>query len=166
MNRWKGILWGTLAALAVTILLGSLGPSAMAQVRAAFVRNVDTPALQPFQSTVVLNFAFVNEQQLVLTVPAGKRLVIDNISYSATMPVGTQLIFGALRVSEFGTFRQFLEISPPHISASPSFILQDRSAPARVYFEAGEEVWLSLSTSSGAANRSMRTTLSGYFITL
>jgi hypothetical protein len=166
MNRSKRILWGALAALVVTILAGSLGPSAMAQVRAALVRNVDTPALQPFQATLGINFAFINEQRLVTTVPAGKRLVIDHISYNATMPVGTQLIFGALRTGEFGTLRQFFEIHPPHISASASFILHDGSGPARVYFEAGEEVWVSTSTSSGAANRSMTVVISGYFITV
>jgi hypothetical protein len=167
MNRWKGILWVSLAVMAMLAVVASLVPaSAVAQVRAALVRDVDSPALQPFRSHIDVNFTFTNEQRLVTTVPAGKRLVIEHVSYSATMPVGTQVVFGGIRSPEFGTFWQILGINPPHTSASPSFVLQDGAQPIRQYFEPNEEVWLSVSTSNSVPGRSIQVIVSGYFVNL
>jgi hypothetical protein len=166
MTRWKNIVWVCVAALALSSLAASLAPPAIAQVRAAFVRDVDTPALQPFRSTVDIDFTGGTEQRLVTTVPAGKRLVIQNISYTAGTPTGTQLVFGGLRLAEFGTFTEFIKINPAHISPNPNFVLHDGSQPTTVYFEPGEPVWLSVATSSAAAGGSMRVTFSGYFVNL
>ena len=163
MNRWKSILWVSLATMALTAFATTFLPSsALAQGRAPF----DTPALQPVRSTTDVNFDFINEQRLVTTVPAGKRLVIEHISYTATMPTGTQLVFAGLRSQEFGTFHEIIQINPPHVSASSSFVLHDASLNVRTYFEPGEEVWLAFSTSNGAAFRSIRVTVAGLFVNL
>jgi len=65
-------------------LLGVLGkfyaPPLMAQARAALVQDVDQPARAPFQVTVPININ--NFNYTPVTIPTGKRLVIDYISMS------------------------------------------------------------------------------------
>jgi hypothetical protein len=69
---------GFLALLAV---LGKFyAPPLMAQVRAALVQDVDQPARAPFQVTVPININNFNSTPV--TIPAGKRLVVDYISMS------------------------------------------------------------------------------------
>ena len=138
-----------LLALAFLFGLGIAGTfltdEASAQIRPAYVRDVDTPALTPFKACVEASGSTLNNQTLLTTVPAGKRLVIEYISYWSSSGPSDQLVWGSLRVSQYGPYRVFLEIHQPHASADPSFMIQDGSQPVKVYFEAGEEVWVSAS---------------------
>ena len=52
----------------------------MAQVRAALVQDTDQPARAPFQVTVPINVN--NFVYTIVPIPAGKRLVIDFISFA------------------------------------------------------------------------------------
>jgi len=165
MDRWKTLLWTSLAALAVAAVVGSLGPAAMAQVRAALVRDADNPALQPFRANADFSLTAINEQRLLVTVPAGKRLVIEHVSYYAYTQPGIQFVFAGLRSPQFGTFWQSIQINPPHASADSGFVIQDGSQPVRLYFEPGEEVWVSASTSAGGI-RQFNIHISGYYVTL
>jgi hypothetical protein len=153
-----------MTGLSIVVMLGLATPrEAIAQSRAALVRDVDTPALQPFRAQSSFSLIAVNTQQLVTTVPAGKRLVIEYISWNAANTGSTQVVFAALRSSQFGAVQQNFQINPPHASATPGFTLQDGSIPVRVYFEAGEEVWASVSGNSPGPTISMQ--LQGYIIT-
>jgi hypothetical protein len=146
---------------------GALGLSipcvAEAQTRAALVRDVDTPALQPFRMQTTYILTALNTQQLVTTVPAGKRLVIEYISWNASNTGSTQIVFAALRSAQFGAIQQNFQINSPHISVTPGFTLQDGTMPVRVYFEAGEEVWATVSGNNTGSNISIN--LQGYIIT-
>jgi hypothetical protein len=165
MKRWKNALWIAAATLGLTALISSVSPDPLAQVRAALVRDVDTPALQPFRASVEYSLAFINDQRLITTVPAGKRLVIDYISWTATNPTGQQLVFAGLRTSQFGTFVSHLQVNPPHISATGALVLQDGSLPVQIYFEPGEEVWISASKSAGGFS-TFQIDVHGHFVTL
>ena len=65
-------------------LLGVLGnfyaPPLMAQTRAALVQDVDQAARAPFQVTVPVNIT--NFTYTPVSIPSGKRLVVDYISLS------------------------------------------------------------------------------------
>jgi len=78
-------------ALALLAVLGKFyAPPLMAQVRAALVQDVDQPARAPFQVTVPININ--NFTFTPVSIPAGKRLVIDYISMSgAAQTAGTDL---------------------------------------------------------------------------
>ena len=152
-------------AAAAVFVVGSvaLSTTAAAQTRAALVRDVDTPALQPFRGSVIISpFATLNEQRLLTTVPAGKRLVIEQVSYTAGGQSG-QVVFGALRTGQFGPIQQYLQINPPHASATAPFVLQDGTSPVHVYFEAGEEVWVTVTSTASLA--SFQLAAQGYFVT-
>jgi hypothetical protein len=165
MKRWKNALWIAAGTLALTSLISSVSSDPIAQVRAALVRDVDTPALQPFRGIVEYSINTLNEQRLITTVPAGKRLVIDHVSYTATNVTGQQFIFAGLRTSQFGQFVYHLEVNPPHISATGGLILQDGSEPVQLFFEPGEEVWISASKSAGGSS-TFHINVHGHFVTL
>lgn len=143
---------------------GWLATPAVAQVRAALVRDVDNPVLTPFKVRVVLPVNSLNEQKLATTVPAGKRLVIEHISYYFYADTGWSLVFAALRTGQFGPMADILEIHPPHASATASFTIQDASMLVKTYFEAGEEVWLTASKNGGSAAQ-LEVVLSGHLVT-
>jgi hypothetical protein len=58
-----------------------------------------------------------------------------------------------------------LEINRPHISATTSLNIQDGSQPVSVYFEAGEEVWVSASHNTGNS-RQFEMRVHGHYVTL
>lgn len=153
------------AALSVIAILGSMAAEPVwAQVRAALVRDVDAPALAPVTLRRSLGFTAINNQALLVTVPAGKRLVIDHVSYfSAGVNTG-ELIFLGLRIGEFGPTVLYAEINRPHVSAASNLTIQDGSHPAKAYFEAGQEVWLSASRNN-AADRTLDVVFTGYYVT-
>jgi len=113
------------------------------------VRDVDTPALQPFRARAVVVNDFVNRQVQVTTVPEGKRLIVENISWLGTNVAPAEVIFAALRTGEFGPIVHYLEINPPHRSASPTLTLQDGVQQGPVFFEHGEAVWVTVSKTNG-----------------
>ena len=128
------------------------------------IRNVDRPERQPFRATAETNFALaVNTQVQLATVPAGKQLVIEEISWRAFAPTGDQIIVGALRAGADGPLVSQIQINPPHASLISSFILQDGSQPARLYFSAGEEVWAAVSATT-QTDVGMTIMVSGHFI--
>jgi len=78
-------------ALALLAVLGKFyAPPVLAQVRAALVQDVDQPARAPFQVTVPININ--NFNFTTVTIPTGKRLVVDYISMSgAAQTSGTDV---------------------------------------------------------------------------
>lgn len=134
-----------------------------AQVRAALVRDIDAPALSPFRAGVDFDLAFGSDQRLLTTVPAGKRLVIEHISYFSGGDSGDQLTFGGVRNSQLSPFVLFLEIHPPHAGQFSTF--QDGSQPVKAYFEAGEEIWVAASHNKIGGNLSFHLRAFGYLIT-
>jgi hypothetical protein len=130
---------------------------------------VNAPGLQPFRATSEFTINALNSQKLVTTVPAGNRLVIENLSWSVGAANDIQMVFGALRNGRLGPLVALLEIHPPHPSGSVGFRIQDGSQPTRLYFEPGEEVWVSVTKSDASAtgdNPSLIFAVSGYFISL
>lgn len=165
LRSWSmrlGIGAATLTLFA--IVAGMAAEPVWAQVRAAMVRDVDAPALAPVSLRANFTFTAINNQALLTTVPAGKRLVIDNIAYSSAGANTGQLVFVSLRNGEFGPLMTIAPVNPPHASASSSLTLQDASIPTTVYFEAGQEVWLSASRSNGNP-RTFEAFITGHYVT-
>jgi hypothetical protein len=166
------------AALLVATIGLTLGRSVEAQGNAAQgsapvtvvntplpIRNVDAPELQPFRANAKTTFPTLNTQFLLATVPAGKQLVVEEISWGVAAPTGEQFVFGALRAGESGPVVSRIQINPPHVSLVSEFILQDGSQPARLYFNAGEQVWAAVSATT-TTNVEMTIMISGHFIDL
>jgi hypothetical protein len=76
-------------ALALLAILGKyFAVPVMAQIRAALVQNMDEPGRRPYQVTVTLNPA-VDFKADFPAVPAGQRLVVQQIMVSTTNNVNT-----------------------------------------------------------------------------
>jgi hypothetical protein len=129
------------------------------------VRDVDSPALQPFRTSLNMSVTALNQQGLLGTVPAGKRLVLEHVSWGASMASGQQFVFAAIRVGEFGPLAERLEIHPPHVSLSSSFNFQEGATPTRQYFEAGDELWVAIPVTSATSAR-FEIIVSGHLIDL
>lgn len=165
-RNWMARLGLAAAVLSVVAIVGSMAVEPVwAQVRAALVRDVDAPALAPVTLRREFSFTTINNQFLLTTVPAGKRLVIDHVNYFSGGVNTGELVFLGLRTAEFGPIVLYAEINRPHVSASSGLTIQDGSHPAKAYFEAGQEVWLSASRSTGA-DRTLSAVFTGYYVTL
>lgn len=164
-RKWTVRLGVGAAVLSVAAIAASMvAEPVWAQVRAALVRDMDAPALAPVTLRTEFSFTALNNQRLLTTVPAGKRLVIDHVSYYSGGVNTDELVFMALRTPEFGPMTLLVEINRPHTSASSSLTLQDGSQPVQAYFEAGEQVWLTASHSTGGS-RTLTVVVTGHYVT-
>lgn len=152
-------------ALALTVF-AAFTPRVVHAITATLVRNVDNPDAAPFSGQLQFDFTHLNEQRLLTTVPAGKRLVIDHISYESGASTGDELVFAALRTGQLGPMALILQVNPPHAAATAGFTLQDGSQPVKTYFEAGQEVWLTASHNTGTLSRDFTMTVTGHYVTL
>lgn len=160
----KSKLISVAVSVASVIALGHFFAKPTLAVVAALVRDIDTPALAPFTGTASFNLTSLNTQQLITTVPAGKRLVITDFSYESGGDGAAQLVFIALRKGSLGQLVQVFGVNPPHASVTPGLTLQDGNQPCVTYFEAGDDVVISASY-TGAGSRDMNVYVSGYFVT-
>ena len=149
--------------IASAVLAGVFAKPLLAQARAALIRDVDNPALAPFTGATTFDFTGLNTQALLTTVPAGKRLVIENVSYLSGGSSSNQLVYAALRSAQFGAVVLVLPINAPHASVTTGLTLQDGSLPAKAYFEAGQDVWVSASYTGGIRDFEIHVT--GYYVT-
>jgi hypothetical protein len=80
------------------------------------VRDANAPALQPFraQASIQLtgSFPLPRPETVIATVPAGKRLVIEDISWSASCSTGHQITEAWLRNNTLGAIFTFLRSLP------------------------------------------------------
>ena len=92
MKRVQQLLWATAAVLAAAALVGVVAPPAVAQIRAAFVRDVDSPIrgvrhIEPFVDTLSAG-DFSDFIILIPAIPAGKKLFIQSVSFHLLLTDG------------------------------------------------------------------------------
>ncbi|MBM3723822.1 MAG: hypothetical protein FJW40_00135 [Acidobacteria bacterium] len=84
MNKWKNTFWFASGALALAALLGTLAPVAVAQIKAALVRDMDSPVRGTrFGAVIPLSFIagqFSRTESLTPAIPVGKKLFIQSVS--------------------------------------------------------------------------------------
>ena len=155
----------TLILIALVVVLGGVfAKPLIAQVRATLIRDTDNPALAPFRGRVDYDLCCTNDGRLMTTVPAGKRLVIEYISWNSFTSTGDEMIFAGLQSGAGGTFVVQIKINPVHSSIVPSFKLQDGSQTVKAYFDAGEQVWVNASH-MGTGTAHLTVLANGYYVT-
>lgn len=135
-------LAGTLALLAV---LGKFyaAPAIAQAVRAALIRDSDNGALQPVNFRISVNETSATQFRFVdgPTVPAGKRLVVEDISVFGLTPVGTVLT-GVWLVNKDGL--NFLLVNPTNneyaTATDGSLIEYGYNRPVKIYYNAGDVI--------------------------
>jgi hypothetical protein len=111
MNRWKSYVW--VAAGVAALILGAAftAKPLLAQVRAAFVENVDEPGRSPYTSNISLASCSGSLCSIAFDqVPAGKRLIATNLT-------------GQVHVTTPGVI-PFLTLTSFTLSGSPDTVVQ------------------------------------------
>jgi hypothetical protein len=133
-------------------------------------RDVDNPALQPFQNSQVISTpAGLLGGDGTFTVPAGKRLVIEFLSFQGSWPAGqatTRLFIG---VCNSGGGQCQTEFFLPAISQGPDFggnSLFAASSPMRLYADPGTDVTVSVRRNATAGTGLAVVAISGYLVDL
>jgi hypothetical protein len=169
MNNRAMKVAGRLAVLAGATMLGAtLAEPAMAQVRAAFVKDLDNPARQPFAvNSGAINFpsSSTNLTQELLTVPAGKRAVIEHVSCIDFLPTGINFVRMQLNYTLGGTAKAMQFVHDFVGSSFASGIdVWSFSQPVRAYADPGTVVSMTALRRSTSGTGGIECELSGYYV--
>ena len=158
----------TWAALAPLMLL----PSApiLAQTRPALVRDVDNGALQPFREAILVSLAQSETSKFVNgpVVPAGKRLVIENVSVwiltqSTDAATGIWLTVPGASPA---TFALMDPDSTERKSVGPGQFVTAYNRVVKLYFNPGETVQANVFFQGTAGIKLVNLYLNGHYVNL
>ena len=137
---------------------------------AQYALSTASPALQPFQANIFINIANgssaggdngnVSPGTQTLLIPAGKRLVVQTVSFyrSGAISTGSTQIF--INASVNGTYSAFSAPSAPATSASYS----GATLPSLFYADGGTELLANAFRNSTSGAESETVTVSGYLV--
>lgn len=170
MKNWKNVVWMAAGVAALGIIGGMVGGPAVAQIRAALVRDVDNPALQPFRTQIAVTLLAADSSKTVNgpVVPAGKRLVIENASIwgltqNADFVSGVWLTVPGANPATF-TMLDPASTEKKVVSGSTNIYAYNR--PVRLYYEPGETVQAQVFTEGASAGKTVNIYLNGYLVNL
>ena len=109
MQRWKNIFWVSAGILTLATLVASITPQAIAQIRAALVREMDSPVrgiafAQAFQGLFSLG-DFDQSAVISPVVPAGKKLFLQSISVRTALTNSQSVMHSNLSIQPSGVVR-------------------------------------------------------------
>lgn len=173
MTRWKNLLgmgFGLCALLAVAGAVTSV-PALAQAVRAALVRDVDNPAVDPVRTALLVQIPANQGFQTVdgLIVPPGKRLVIENASVW-TFTTNPDRITGVwVRPKTLPNPPVYLLLDPSEsefrtLSFNATVAAYNRTI--RAYFNPGEQLTAEVYADGTAALKQANIYLQGYYVTL
>jgi|KBSMisStandDraft_5_1062788.scaffolds.fasta_scaffold98172_4 hypothetical protein len=131
------------------------------------VRDVDNPDAHPFQiaMNVVLDGSNVGDESF--TVPAGKRLIIDQVSIDSAVPVGDKVRISI--ITEAGLFQvsHAMNVVPRgtfHLPPDQVFDVFEATHLTRLFAEGGSNVGLHVSRNDTAGRAGVYFAISGHLI--
>jgi hypothetical protein len=155
------------ALIAACGILAVFARPALAQLRAALVKDIDHPARQPFAAGAfpsVSGGASVSET--FLTVPAGKRGVIEHVSCIISLDPSNNFVRIQVDVTTNGNVNshQFL---PSHVGPSIGGLENWAfSQPVRLYADPGTDVELRVSRRLASSSGGVECYVSGHYVDL
>lgn len=158
-------------ALATTTLCGlAVSPPTLAQTRPALVRDADNPALQPFRELINANLLSTENTKFVNgpTVPAGKRLVIENASVWAYTSL-SDFVTGIWLTVPGATPPTFVLLDPADTERKPiggGSAVAAYNRTVKLYYNPGEQVQLNVFVDGSAGPRIVNVYLNGYYVNL
>jgi hypothetical protein len=157
------------AAVAVAVLNVAFVAPVHAQVKAALVRDVDRSTSQPVNGRCIAGTDSNGAIKCVLySVPAGKRLVVETVSYQAVSEAGTpvyQVLFGLNDPSSSNLFYPGSNI----YSVTPTFVYEtsarvySATQALRIYIDENQSLAAG-DTHGGTANFQQGFSFSGYLV--
>lgn len=172
----KGIAmkkWNAQGGTALKILAGAailsvlLAEPVAAQTRAALVRDVDRAAAQPFSVNRANTFVTGSTSLTVdlLTVPAGKRAVMENLSCIDYLPTGVNFVRMELSFTTDGrvALQQFVH-DFVGASFSPGVDVWSFNQPMRAYADPGSTISVRALRRTTAGLGGVECDLSGHYV--
>jgi len=136
-----------------------------APVKCTPVCDVDSPAKQPFQAAVEINLpAGTGGQNGFVTVPKGKRLVIEYASGEGFLPAGQKCLFSvitSLAGQATGT-RHYLDSDALGKFGAPDYFRAGQVV--RLYADSGTTVMLRADRDIAAGDGLVRMSISGHLV--
>jgi hypothetical protein len=159
-----------LFALVFLVFLGVFGAfpidDAAAQARPALVRDVDNPALQP-ERLAIFTSTLQNESYKAtdsITVPGGKRLVIENASLWCFV-TGNDRVTGVwLKVKNQSHYILLDPATNEARPVAPNNTVMAYNRVIKAYFNAGETVQVEVYTEGSTSSKLVNVYLQGYYI--
>lgn len=164
----KRLVWLAAGAVALGFIVQSVAVPAIAQIRAALVKDVDNPIRQPFTVTRLINipagdvFFSVN----ALVVPVGKRAVLEHLACAGFTPSDTRITALFVRYTSLPADHVLFAV-PVNTGTSQSGHQWVASQSLRAYADAGFGVQLGgnlLNVSMGQGTVSCM--VSGHYVDL
>lgn len=160
------VLAQAVLALAVTLPAGP----AVAQTRPALVRDVDNGALQPFRQPIFVSLSTTETFKSVNgpVVPAGKRLVIENVSIWV-LTSGTDAVTGVwLTVPSASppTFALMDPASTERKNVGGTSFVTAYNRVVKLYFDPGETVQAQVYFLGTSGPKNANLYLNGYYVNL
>jgi hypothetical protein len=172
MNRWKNLAWVALGLSALLLMAGAVTtvPALAQAVRAALVRDVDNPALDPVRTPLLVSLQPNEGVKVVdgLIVPAGKRLVIENASIW-TFTTGSDRITGVWLRPKVNSQIVYILLDPAanefrQILGNSTVAAYNR--PLKVYFNPGEQLTAEVYADGNSGFKNANIYLQGHYVTL
>jgi hypothetical protein len=142
--------------------------AATAQTRAALVKDVDSPASQPFAaSSGVVNFpaGSSNASSTLLTVPAGKRAILEHVSCIDFLETGNNFVRMEMRYTLGGVAQRHQFV---HTRVGTSLIgsidVWSFSQPVRLYADAGTILQMAALRRSTTGSGGIECQISGHYV--
>jgi len=164
--------WLVVAAIlaAVGSMLAVTPTNVVAQIRAALVKDADNPARQPFSaSTGIVRFATdsASASAPLLTVPSGKRAVVEHLSCINYLAVGNNFVRFELLSTTGGSAARHQFV---HTNVGTSFTAEadiwSFSQPVQAYADPATEISVSALRRSSASLGGVECYASGYYVDL
>jgi hypothetical protein len=172
MKRWKNLAWFAFGISALLVMAGAVTtvPAIAQAVRAALVRDVDNPALDPVRTPLIVSLQPNEGLKVVdgLIVPAGKRLVIENASVW-TFTSGADRITGVWLRPKINSQLVYILLDPAanefrQILGNNTVAAYNR--PLKVYFNPGEQLTAEVYADGNSNVKSANIYLQGHYVTL
>jgi hypothetical protein len=157
------------AAAFAVIALGAVicTVPAEAQTRPALVRDVDNGALQPFRDRISISAAAGETSKTVNgpVIPAGKRLVIENVSVWATTPLDVEITGVWLEVAGVSTFAMMDPNSTERRDIGGAAV-SAYNRPVKLYYNPGETIQAQVFFKGTSGAKVVNIYLNGYYVNL
>jgi hypothetical protein len=163
----RQLQWGFIICAAVAGL--ALGQPATAQTaKPILTRDVDRGTAQPVNGACSASFAAAVGTCILYTVPSGKRLVVETVSYNVSIPPGQSLgsiLFGlntALPYFQLGSPNLYAVSTNPYFNGATN--AYTASQPLRIYLDEGQAFVAGGSVNGGGNNYEQDFSFSGYLV--
>jgi hypothetical protein len=166
MKRVRALILISMLLILGAVMLSFVPNRAIAQIRAALVRDIDERGRNPFQQTGQCSGFSDTCSIAFTTVPANKRLVVEEVSSRSTVRSTVQILQSDLRNSQVGLLNNQPMYVIPQLQWSSGGTSQYVSNNRVVYYvEPGQTpVWNMITIGTGAIL--VDVTLTGYFVDL